>query len=97
MGLLSLFSKKAKAEPMEKLPSGSFRISAAGEISASTIPGGFPRETLTEIGEMFVQAFRTAQEQGIPLKELNLDYAGAKIVGREARGGAVVFLTPRKF
>ena len=96
MGLLSFFSKN-EPEPLEKLPSGSFRISATGEISASTIPGGYPREILKEIGEMFVQAFRTAQEQGIPLKELNLDYAGAKITGREARGGAVVFLTPRKF
>lgn len=82
---------------MEKLPKGSFRISAAGQISASTIPGGFPRETLKEIGEMFVQAFKSAQEQGVPLKELNLDYGGAKIAGREAKGGAVIFLTPRKF
>lgn len=96
MGFLSLFSKK-KPEPLEKLPSGSFRVSASGQISASTIPGGYPHETLREIGEMFVQAFKTAAEQGVPLKELNLDYAGAKITGREARGGAVVFLTPRKF
>ncbi len=96
MGFLSLFSKK-KPEKLEKLPSGSFRVSAAGQISASTLPGAFPEETMKEIGEVFVQAFRTAQEQGLPLKELNLDFAGAKIAGREARGGAVVFLTPRKF
>ena len=82
---------------LEKLPSGSFRIGASGEISASTLPGAFPEETMKEIGGMFVQAFKSAQEQGMPLKELNLDYAGAKITGREARGGAVVFLTPRRF
>ncbi len=96
MGLLSLFSKK-KPEKLEKLPSGSFRISAAGQISASTLPGAFPEETMTEIGQLFVGAFKAAAEQGLPLKELNLDYAGAKIAGREAKGGAVIFLTPRKF
>lgn len=96
MGLLSLFSKK-KPEKLEKLPSGSFRIGSSGEISASTLPGAFPEDTMKEIGGIFVEAFKTAREQGIPLKELNLDYAGAKITGREAKGGAVVFLTPRKF
>jgi hypothetical protein len=96
MGLLDLFSKK-KPDKVEKLPSGSFRIDSSGQISASTLPGSFPEELMREIGGIVVETFKTAADQGLPLKELNLDYAGAKIAGREARGGAVIFLTPRKF
>ena len=89
MGLLDLFSKK-KPDKVEKLPSGSFRIDSAGQISASTLPGAFPEELMREIGGIVVETFKTAAEQGLPLKELNLDYAGAKIAGREARGAAAV-------
>lgn len=96
MGLLNLFSKK-KPEKVEKLPSGSFRVSSSGQISASTLPGSFPESVVKDIGALFVESFKSAQERGLPLKELHLDFAGLKLTAREAKGGAVVFLAPRKF
>lgn len=97
MGFLGLFSKSKAPEKLEKLPSGSFRISSTGVISASTLPASFPEERVKRIGEFFVKVFRQAQEQNLPLKEFHVDYSGLKLTGREAKGGAMVFLSPRKF
>ncbi len=82
---------------VEKLPSGSFTISPTGSINASTLPGSFPEEIVKEIGGVFLKVFKEAKEQNLPFKELQIDYAGLKLTGREARGGAIVFITPRKF
>ena len=97
MGFLGLFGKKKTEVKLDKLPSGSFTISASGEINASTLPGSFPEEVVKEIGAVFVKIFKEAREQDLPFKELQIDYAGLKLTGRDAKGGAIVFMSPRKF
>ena len=98
MGFLGLFGKaKKEVKMVEKLPSGSFTISPKGDINASTLPGSFPEEIVKEIGQVFLRVFKEAQDLNMPFKEFQIDYAGLKMIGRDAKGGAIVFLTPRKF
>ena len=51
--------------------------------------------TIHEIGRCVLDTFREAQAANLPLAELDIHFSGFKIVARELRGGAIVFLTPR--
>jgi hypothetical protein len=92
MGLLNLFGKTGPT--LLALPRGSFTVDRDGEILASTIPSAYPLEQIQEIAKKVLRAFKAAQDVGLPLSQLNIDYHGLRITARELRGGAVVFLAP---
>ena len=48
-----------------------------------------------EIGRRVLETFRDAQAAQLPLAELVVHYGSLKIVARELRGGAIVFLSPK--
>jgi hypothetical protein len=93
MGLLSIFAKPAPT--LLRLPTGSFTIDRQGAILVSTLPSSFPRELVDEIGRQVLAAFSSASQIQLSLQEVNLTYQSLRIVARELRGGAIVFLSPR--
>jgi hypothetical protein len=94
MGFLNAFSKsRAK---LESCPEGSFTLDKSGGIVTSTLPQSFPPETMRKIGQIVIQIFRSAQERQRPMREISIQYVGLRLTARDMRGGAMVFLSPRK-
>ena len=94
MGILSLLSKPKAASRLVHLPSGSFTINREGRIMTSTLPQSFPAARMEEIGQQVVAAFEAAKRAQMPLAEIIIYYAALKILARELRGGAMIFLMP---
>ena len=94
MGILKPFSRTQRPMLPERLPSGCFTLHRGGGFVASTLPGSFSHQTMLDIGRLVLQAFRSAQETGLPLTELHIRYSGLTITARELRGGALIFLEP---
>ena len=92
MGLLKLFAKPTP--PLTRLPSGCFTMDRAGNVVVATVSSSFPAATVQEIGRQVLETFREARLAQLPLAELVIHYGSLKIIARELRGGALVFLTP---
>lgn len=92
MGLKRLFSRTT-APPL-RLPSGSFTVDREGAIIVSTLPSDFPQQWVREIGRHVRETLQEAHAAQLPLNELIIHFGGLKIVARELRGGALVFLSP---
>lgn len=92
MGILKLFSKPAP--PLARLPSGTFTVDRTGNVVVGTVSSSVPTATVQEIGRCVLATFREAQEAHLPLSELTVNYGSFKIIAREMRGGAMIFLTP---
>ena len=93
MGLKKLFTRSAP--PLTRLPNGSFTLDRTGRVLVGTVPSSFPAATVQEIGRQVLDTFRDAQAAQLPLAELVVHYGSLKIVARELRGGAIVFLSPK--
>jgi hypothetical protein len=94
MGLLKPFSRQAKSLRPERLPSGCFTVHREGCLVASTLPSSFSETMILEIGKEVLAIFSTAEQAGLALTDLHLDFSGIAITARELRGGALVFLQP---
>ena len=94
MGLLSFLSKP-KVSRLVHLPAGSFTIDREGKIMTSTLPISFPRARMQDIGQHVIAAFQAAKQAQMPLTEMIIYYAALKILARELRGGAMIFLMPQ--
>jgi hypothetical protein len=94
MGLLSRLFEPRKAE-LIPMPSGSFTLDRDGQIMTSTLPRSFPQQHLKAIGEQVLATFRAAKRAQTPLGELIIYYGALKLLARELRGGAIVFLMPQ--
>ena len=95
MGLLNFFSRPAKSHRLTHLPAGSFTVDRTGRVMTSTLPQSFPSEHLDDIGAQVLAAFRAAAKAQMPLTEIIIHYAALKLLARELRGGAMVFLMPQ--
>jgi hypothetical protein len=94
MGFLKLFSR-AKAPTLLALPSGSFTVDREGCVMTSTLPRSFPQPCMKEISDCVLEAFRSSRKAQLPLTELVVHYAAFKLLARELRGGAMIFLIPQ--
>jgi len=92
MGLLNLFAKPRPA--LRRLPSGSVTVDRGGNVVASTVASSYPAEVLTELGVEVVRLFREARSAQLPVSEFKIQFATLQITAREARGGALIFLSP---
>ena len=92
MGLLS-FIRRTTRSKLVRLPSGSFTLDRDGNIMTSTLPQGFPQAQIQSIGKCVLSAFHAKKAQ-MPLSELIVNYSALRILARELRGGAIVFLMP---
>lgn len=95
MGLLSLFSKPEAT--LIHLPSGSFTVDRTGRTLVSTLPSSFPEALMNEISTHVRTTFQEAQAADLTLTELVIHYSSLKIIARELRGGALIFLVPIHF
>jgi hypothetical protein len=93
MGLLSFFAKPAKPT-LVRLPSGSFTVDRTGRVLVSTLPSSFPAEHMNDIATQVLAAFREAQAAQLALHELVIHFPSLKVIARELRGGALIFLVP---
>jgi len=92
MGLLNLFSK---ARPvLQRLPSGSLTVDREGHIVTTTVSSSYPEESLHEIADEILRLFQEARNAHLPLTEFRIHFASLHITAREARGGAIIFLSP---
>ena len=94
MGLLNRFFKSGRTKLLP-LPSGSFTLDREGRVMTSTLPQSFPDARMREIGEKVLGAFRSARQANMPLTELIVHFATLKVLARELRGGAIIFLMPQ--
>ena len=93
MGLMRLFARSVP--PLARLPNGCFTLDRTGRVLVGTVPSSFPVAAVREIGRHVLDTFREAQAAQLPLAELVVYYGSLKIVARELRGGAIVFLSPK--
>src|SRR5262245_62175643 len=94
MGFLRFFRRTTTLN-LIRLPSGSFTVDPNGKILVSTLPNAFPEVWAQAIGKQIVQAFRSAQEAQLPLRELVAEYSSLNLTARALRGGALIFLSPQ--
>jgi len=94
MGFLSRFFKPADPG-LVHLPAGSFTLDRDGRIMTSTLPQSFPSDHLRAIGDQVLASFRSAKKAQMPLSEIIIQYSALKLLARELRGGAIIFLMPR--
>lgn len=92
MGLLNIFSKAAP--PLVRLPAGTFTVDRTGRVLVGTVASTVPEETVQAIAQAVLATFREAREAHLHLAELTVNYGSLKILARELRGGAIVFLSP---
>ena len=94
MGLLSFFSRGADTNMLVRLPAGSFTVDKTGRVLVSTLPSSFPDKLVDDIATQVRDTFRDAQTAQLPLNELIIHFPTLKIIARELRGGALIFLVP---
>lgn len=95
MGLLgNLFTRPTRSS-LTALPTGSFTVDPEGQLMTSTLPTSFPSEHLQAIGRQVLDSFRAAQAAQLDLNELIINYAALRLLARELRGGAIVFMMPQ--
>jgi hypothetical protein len=92
MGLLNLFAKSRPA--LQRLPAGSMTVDRDGHIVTSTVASSYPEDVLAEIADEVLRLFVEARKAHLPLTEFRIHFASLQITAREARGGALIFLTP---
>jgi hypothetical protein len=92
MGLLSLFSKPRPT--LQRLPSGSITVDRDGRIIASTVSSTYPVDILEDVADEVLRMFQEARKSHLPLNEFRMHFASLHITAREARGGALIFLSP---
>lgn len=88
-------TKKRPKPELKRLPTGSFTVDARGEVISSTVSQSFPEALVRDIGQRIVSVFAGARQAQLPFSELVVQYASYKIVAREMRGGAIIFLSPK--
>ena len=97
MGLLNLFFSKTREVGLTRLPSGSFTVDREGKLLTSTLPQSFPDTYRQEITRCVLATLQAARKAQMPLSEIIIQYAALKLLARELRGGAMVFLMPQAF
>ncbi len=94
MGFLGLFPK-SKYSRLLHLPAGSFTLDREGRVMSSTLPSSFPKAHMSQIAQKVLATFASAQAAQMPLAEIIISYAALRILARELRGGAIVYLMPQ--
>ena len=94
MGLLSFFSRPADTSVLMRLPSGSFTVDKTGRVLVSTLASSFPEKLVSDIATQVLDTFRETANTQLALNEIVIHFPTLKIVARELRGGALIFLVP---
>lgn len=95
MGFVTQFFIKPCKPALVQQPSGSFTIDRDGKVMTTTLPHSFGRAHMECIGERVLTSLRAAKKAQIALSELVIEFAEMKLVARDLRGGAIIYLEPR--
>ncbi len=60
----------------------------------STLPQSFPEAQIQLIAPCVLSAFEAAKVAQMPLSEIIINFSALRVLARELRGGAIVFLMP---
>jgi hypothetical protein len=94
MGFLNRHNRGAKRHGLLRLPTACFSVDRDNRVVISTMPATFPDAHVERIGKVVLDTFRGAAASQIPLREMVFNYGTLRIVARELRGGAIIFLIP---
>ena len=94
MGFVTQIFVKPTKSALVELPHGSLTIDRKGQIMTCTLPQSFRNTHAQFLGDQVLAAFRSAERAQMPLAELIVEYSALKLVARELRGGAIVFVIP---
>jgi len=95
MAFITTFFIKPQKPLLVQMPAGTFTIDRNGQILTSTFPQSFQTSHLQAIGREVLAAFLAAKRAEMRFAEISILYSALKLVAREQRGGAVVFLMPQ--
>jgi hypothetical protein len=95
MSFITAFFIKPKKPALVQLPTGTFTIDRNGQIITSTLPQSFHPMDVQTIGNNVLAAFRSAERAEMRFAEFIIHYSGLKVLAREQRGGAIVFVMPQ--
>lgn len=95
MGLLNIF-KTSRPHGLPPLPSGSYTVDRDGRVVTSTISSAVSEQTLEQISAQILQTFRDAKQSDLIINEFSIAMGAMNIKARELRGGAMIFLSPRR-
>jgi hypothetical protein len=95
MSFITAFFIKPKKPALVQLPTGTFTIDRNGQIITSTLPQSFHSIDVQAIGSNVLAAFRSAERAEMRFAEFIIHYSGLKVLAREQRGGAIVFVMPQ--
>ena len=92
MGFVTQFFIKPRKTALVEFPKGSFTVDGRGKILTSTLPRKFITQHAQAIATAVLAAQKAARQNHSPLSELVVCFDGLKLVARDMRGGAIVFL-----
>jgi hypothetical protein len=94
---MGVVNKQRAGKPgPHRLPSGAFTVDSQGNLVSSTVPQWFPEAMVLQIGAQVLAVFKGAAGVRPPFSELRVHYEALRITAREMRGGAIIFLSPKK-
>ena len=92
MGFVTQFFIKPRKTDLVEFPKGSFTVDGRGKVLTSTRPRKFVAQHVQAIASAVLAAQKSARQGNSPLTDLVISFAGLKLVARDMRGGAIVFL-----
>ena len=95
MGILKPFYRTQLPVTADHIPTGCFAVHRGGEITTSTLPSWFSQKLTLDIARVVINAIRSAEDTGLAVSELHINYAGLEITGRDLRGGVLIFIRAR--
>ena len=95
MGILKPFHRTRIPITADHLPSGCFSVHRGGEIATTTLPSWFSQKLTLDIARVAINAIKSAEETGLAVSEIHINYAGVEITAKDLRGGALIFIRPK--
>ena len=95
MGFVTQFFIKPSKAPLIQLPKGSFTINREGQVMTSTLPRPFMAEHAQAIAQQVLATFKSAEKLELPFNEFALEFETMRLIARNLKGGAMIFLVPQ--
>lgn len=93
---MRIFTRKHGPARTFDIPQGAFTYDSEGRILVGTLPIAWLESFGPALVKAFRRSFASAEEKGFPLHEIALHYGGARITAKDLRGGAIVFVSPKR-
>ena len=85
---------KPASDYLKTLPIGTLTVDRTGKVVVSTLPLSFPKEITQLITQTVIGTFQNARKARLDLSEIQVRFASFKLIARELKGGALIYLVP---